>query len=190
VKRNVAEIEIYDRRGRRKYLTDKERRQFRACAETVPADMRGFCLMFFFTGLRISEALELTPERLDAAQGAVLIRTLKRRTRTHFRAVPLPRAFLKELQTMAAGKKPEDRLWPFSRRTGYRHIKKLMKNAGISGAHACPKGLRHGFGIACVQKNIPLPTVSKWMGHSSIATTAIYLNAMGDEERQFAKRIW
>ncbi len=190
MKRSVAEIEIYDPRGRRKYLTDQERRRFRACADKLPAPLRGFCLMFFFTGLRISEALELTFERLDAAQGAVLIRTLKRRTKTHFRAVPLPRAFLKELQAMSAGKTPEERLWPFSRRTGYRHIKKLMKNAGISGPHACPKGLRHGFGIACVQKNIPLPTVSKWMGHSSIATTAIYLNAMGDEERQFAKRIW
>jgi integrase len=65
-----------------------------------------------------------------------------------------------------------------------------MRQAGISGPHACPKGLRHGFGIACVQKNIPLPTIAKWMGHSTINTTAIYLNAVGDEERQFAKRIW
>jgi len=28
------------------------------------------------------------------------------------------------------------------------------------------------------------------MGHSSIITTAIYLNAIGKEERMFAKRLW
>jgi hypothetical protein len=48
-KRNAAEIQIYDGRGRRKYLTDKERKQFLASADRIPANKRG-------TGLRISEA--------------------------------------------------------------------------------------------------------------------------------------
>jgi integrase len=186
--RPSVELEIYDRHGRRKYLTADERRRFHAQAQTLPGLERSFCLMFYFTGLRISEALELTAASIDPGEGVVVIRTLKRRNPRIFRAVPLPSDFLRSLQRAAAAS--PDRLWPYCRKTGYRILKKAMRQAGISGPHACPKGLRHGFGIACVQKNIPLPTIAKWMGHSTINTTAIYLNAVGDEERQFAKRIW
>jgi integrase len=30
----------------------------------------------------------------------------------------------------------------------------------------------------------------KWMGHSSIETTAIYANAVGKEEMEIAGRMW
>lgn len=189
-KTDISEIDIYDRFGRRKYLTAAERQRFRVQAGMLPAPEMNFCLMYYFTGLRISEGLELAFLSLDPAEGVVMIRSLKRRKKALFRAVPLPRDYLRDLQRMAAGSSPHDRLWPFSRKTGYRVIKRVMQDAKISGIHACPKGLRHGFGIACVQKNIPLPTISKWMGHSTINTTAIYLNAVGREERLFAKRIW
>lgn len=187
-----SESEIYDRHGRRKYLTADERKRFRAFADTLEVREKTFCLMFYFTGLRISEALELTALRIDDGEGVIVIRTLKRRKDGVFRAVPLPRSFLRDLRGMAAasGSSPQDRLWPFSRKTGYRIIKRAMGKAGITGAQACPKGLRHGFGVASVQKNVPLPLISKWMGHSRIQTTAIYLNVMGPDERAFAKRIW
>lgn len=42
VKQNAAEIEIYDGRERRKYLTDKERKQFRASAARFPPTCVGF----------------------------------------------------------------------------------------------------------------------------------------------------
>lgn len=188
--RRLAETEIYDAHGQRKYLTAAERARFRAHAETLPPAQRTFCLMLYFTGARISEALELTPPRLDLAEGVVRLRTLKRRKDGVFRSVPLPRGYLREVQRMAVAAPGAVRLWPFSRKTGYRIVKAAMRATRIAGAPASPKGLRHGFGIACVQKNIPLPLIAKWMGHSTIKTTAIYLNAVGHEERQFAKRIW
>jgi integrase len=186
----ITDTDIYDSHGRRKYLTANERRRFRALAEELPGRERNFCLMLYFTGLRISEALALTPGSLDLGEGVVVIRSLKRRKTGIFRAVPLPLDYLRDLQRVAGAMPPHVRLWPFSRKTGYRIIKRVMEDAGISGPHASPKGLRHGFGIACVQKNIPLPTIAKWMGHSTIKTTAIYLNAVGQEEREFARRIW
>jgi hypothetical protein len=30
----------------------------------------------------------------------------------------------------------------------------------------------------------------KWMGHASIETTAIYANAVGEEEQSIAERMW
>jgi site-specific recombinase XerD len=65
-----------------------------------------------------------------------------------------------------------------------------MKKANITGGMACPKGLRHGFGVACVAVKIPLTTIQKWLGHARLETTAIYLDVQGEEERGLARRLW
>ena len=83
-----------------------------------------------------------------------------------------------------------NRLWSFSRRTGWLAVKAGMKASNIAGAQACPKGLRHGFGIACAENNVPISLIAQWLGHASIETTIIYLNAVGKEEHDFAKRTW
>ncbi len=188
--REIAEIEIYDVYGRRKYLTPGERQRFKKSVQALPLPERSFCLMHYYTGLRISEALELTFARIDVAEGLIIIRTLKRRKKRVFRAFPLPREYLRKLKRMQETAAPQSRIWPFSRKTGYRIVKRVMEQAKISGIHASPKGLRHGFGVVCVQEKVPLATISKWMGHSSERTTAIYLNVTGHEERILAQRVW
>jgi integrase/recombinase XerD len=60
----------------------------------------------------------------------------------------------------------------------------------IAGPMACPKGLRHAFGIRAAGHSIPTNLIQRWMGHASLTTTAIYLDAVGLEERQFASRMW
>ena len=65
-----------------------------------------------------------------------------------------------------------------------------MVAAGITGLHATPKGLRHGFGIKAVTSDVPLNMTQKWLGHARLSTTAIYTNATGDEEKQIAERMW
>ena len=61
-----------------------------------------------------------------------------------------------------------------------------MTNTGIAGPQACPKGLRHAYGIA----GVPLPTIAAALGHASITTTAIYTTAAGLEAREFLARMW
>jgi integrase/recombinase XerD len=41
-----------------------------------------------------------------------------------------------------------------------------------------------------VMSEVPLNMTQKWLGHSRIATTAIYTNATGPEEKQIAERMW
>ena len=65
-----------------------------------------------------------------------------------------------------------------------------MVSASIEGPQACPKGLRHGFGIAAVTAGVPLPTIAAVLGHADIATTAIYTTAVGAEAREFLARMW
>jgi len=187
----TEEAALFDRKGNRKYLNGPERKAFLRAAKAERDRLRrGFCLTLFYTGCRISEGLNLTAERVELTGGAIVFETLKRRKRGHFRSVPIPDSLPRLLGQVLTGLEPSARIWEFSRTTAYRLVKERMKLAGIGGGMACPKGLRHGFAIACIGKNIPLTTVQKWLGHAKLETTAIYLDATGDEERELAKRLW
>lgn len=64
-----------------------------------------------------------------------------------------------------------------------------MHEAHITGARGSSRGLRHGFAVHAVNK-APITMVKKWLGHSNLETTAIYLDVIGTEEREIAKRLW
>ena len=151
---------MFDRRGARKYLNAAERLAFFRAAEREPDQLRrSFCLTLFFTGCRISEALNLTADGFDRSQKSLVFETLKRRRNGLFRAVPIPDSLVVLLAGLVGS---QSRIWPFSRPTAYRMIKQVALEAGIDGAMACPKGLRHGFAVACVAQKVPLPTIQKW----------------------------
>jgi len=125
---------------------------------------------------------------VDRANGAVVFETLKRRRRGVFRAVPMPDQLLGLLRRLPAPS--EQRLWPWCRTTAWHLIKNVMKEAGIADALCKPKALRHAFGVDAGQNHIPLNLVQRWLGHARIETTAIYADAVGEEERNLARRMW
>jgi integrase len=182
---------LFDRKGNRKYLNGPERKAYLQVVKDEPdAACRAFYLTMFYTGCRISEGLNVTAERVDLTGRAIVFETLKRRRRGHFRSVPIPDSLTALLRQVLTDIEHPARVWAFSRTTAYRGVKDRMTLAGIAGGMACPKGLRHGFAIACIGQDIPLTTVKKWMGHARLETTAIYLDVAGEEEREFAKRLW
>ena len=81
-------------------------------------------------------------------------------------------------------------MWGWSRTHAWRLIKGILVEAGVTGIAASPKGLRHGFGVTAVTKGVPLHLVQRWLGHSQLATTAIYADVLGDEERQINTLMW
>lgn len=183
----TGEPSLFDVRGRRKYLTGTEGVRFEAVASERDARTSAFCLLVSYTGCRISEALALTRDRLDPECGCAIFKTLKRR-RLSFRAVPIPQFLMADL--LALPETPDGRLWPWCRQTGWRRIKDVLRAAGIEGAHAMPKGLRHRFGVRALQANIPPSLAQRWMGHANLKSTALYQQALGDEERRMARRLW
>lgn len=173
---------LFDRSGRRKYLTADERAAFLKAAEQAPQEVRTLCCVLAYTGCRISEALTLTVERIDFAGQMIVFESLKKRRRGIFRAVPVPPELLKELDAVHRLHRRQgvSIIWTISRPTAWRHIKAVMAAAGIKqGPQASPRGLRHGFGVAAVSAGVPLNLVQKWLGHAQISTTAIYANALG-----------
>jgi len=187
--RAQADAPLFDNSGRRKYLCLSESRRFLAASARLDANSETFCWLLLYTGCRLSEALSLTPERLDPATGHIVLQTLKRRKRA-FRAVPVPPALMVRLRELAKDKPADGPLWSWCRQTAWRRVKLAMDLAGIDGAQAMPKGLRHGFGIANAEENVPPTLTQQWMGHARLETTGIYQQAVGREERAFARRIW
>lgn len=179
---------LLDQRGNRKYLIARERLAFVYAASKESEQISTFCLTMAFTGARISEVLALTMNRIDAADEAIVFETLKQRKQKVFRAVPVPRGLVPILTVYGAGK--EGRLWPWGRTTAWKVVKAVMRKAGIAGSLCKPKALRHAFAVEAGQKGIPLNIVQRWLGHARIETTAIYASAIGDEERNLARRAW
>jgi integrase len=82
------------------------------------------------------------------------------------------------------------RLWLCHRATGWRSIKHAMMLAHIHGPAACPRGLRHAFGVGTLEAGVPLHLLQRWLGHARISTTAVYADVCGPEEQAFAARFW
>jgi integrase/recombinase XerD len=185
--------------GARKYLTPRAS----AMPSCVPpsrstARCGPLCMTLAFAGCRLSEALALTVDRVDLVAGLLVLESLKKRRSGIYRAVPVPPALLEVLDLVhgirelqgCRGKGRGNRLWPWSRMTGWRAVHAVMAAGGLDGPHASPKGLRHGFGVAAVSAGIPLNLVQKWLGHAQLTTTAIYADAVGEEEQSIAARMW
>lgn len=189
---------LFNQAGKRKYLTKQERQMFIAAAKQRPREVRTLCLVLAYTGCRISEALQLSADRVDPVDGMVVFETLKKRRSGVFRAVPVPPELLDALELVHGISEAQRRanggagllLWPWSRSTAWRRVQEVMQAAGITGPQASPKGLRHGFGVAAVQAKVPLNLVQRWLGHADLATTAIYVDAVGVEEKELAAGMW
>ena len=187
-------IQLADAKGR-KYLTRQERERFLAAAgrAAVPAHQT-FALTLAHSGARLSEVLALRACDVDLDAGAIRIRSLKRRVET-WREIALPETTMRALELVHGLRavrpaRAGEPIWPWSRATGHRRIVAVMEAAKISGPQACPKGLRHSWGVAAIEAGVPLTTIAAVLGHADIATTSIYTTVVGVEAREFVARMW
>ena len=192
--------QLYDAECRRLYLSSAEWDAFLETVTKADRPTWTLCGMLYCTGCRISEALALTPRRVDLNDQTLIFETLKKRRKKVYRAVPVPEALLDDLALVHGIREAIKRqktdmldapLWPMSRVTAWWQVSAVMIAAGIEdGPHRCPKGLRHAYAIHALSKKVPLNMVSKWMGHAQMETTAIYANAVGEEQQSIAARMW
>lgn len=200
----MSEMRLYDGQGNRLYLNAEERAAFLAESRRRPARDRTLCETLHYTGCRPSELIEIAPAWVDLSGSTITLRSLKKRKdstghqKIVYRAVPVPPDYL-DLLNMAHGLREAQKsrklaqapLWPISRVRVWQIVKDVMIAAGLPDApHRSPKGLRHGFGINATVHGIPLHMLQKWMGHAHLTTTAIYADAVGQEEQDIAARMW
>lgn len=184
----ISNVSLYTNSGERKYLNQTERQRFLDCANEQEPMVRLLCHVLVFTGCRLSEALELSKASLYVPEEAILVRSLKKRDLLSFRLIPVPQHLIKELHDWAEVN--PFRLFALRRTRGLYYVKKVMRVAEIDGVRATARGLRHTFGAHAIHSGIPLTLLQRWYGHSKLETTAIYTQILGQEERQFAERMW
>ena len=133
-------------------------------------------LLMRYTGCRISEALAVDDVKdLNFVRGEVTLLTLKRRKR-FYRTVPLPGNVVAEFGRLLA-RWPELRgsLFRRHRSTVFKVFRARAEEAEIAEELRHPHVLRHTRAIELLNAGVPINLVQKFMGHASVATTAIYL---------------
>jgi len=185
-------MRLYSAYGHRLYLNTIERHRFEKTARTRPPNIRLLCLVLFYTGCRISEAINLRTHHFQFEEGVISVNTLKKRDNTSVREIPVPDHLLDAIEeyVIETHGNHQTLLWNVHRSAAWRWVKSVMEEAEIMGQQASPKGLRHTFGVHAILCGVPLNVLQKWMGHSSINVTTIYTQVIGPEERKLAQGMW
>ena len=130
---------LFDKKGKRKYLTQQERALIEKAAEKFPREVRTLIGVLVFTGCRISEALALTSDRIDLNDGVIIFESLKKREKGIYRAVPVPPKLLDMLELVHSVRETQEggrrknkvKLWDLSRATAWRRVKDVLDAAGV-----------------------------------------------------------
>jgi integrase len=116
-------------------------------------------------GMRVSEVLAL--RRDDVANGFIVARRLKGSQVTM-------QKLLVNLDAFIAA--PTYRLFPVSRSSVFLHYRKAATKAGLHPFLRHPHTLKHSCAHWLLNAGTPLQVASQWLGHSSLTSTAQYLN--------------
>ena len=136
---------------------------------------------FVYTGLRLQELLDLEMTDLNLASREIIVREGKgqkdRIVPIHPRLVPVLRNYLaargarqNHSRFMFTGAQSEK---PISGKDVRTVCRKLSRASGVT---FTPHMLRHTFGRLMVEAGVDLFKIKEMMGHTSVATTQIYLS--------------
>lgn len=161
---------------------------------------RGLIVEFVLkTGMRISEALNIIWEQVDSEGGYVTVGNSKTEASTG-RTIPVDDNLMERLIRLRASHyeiQMLDREWNptglvFAGRAGnvqsYQNLQKrvltpMLEEAGLR--HLTWHHLRHNAGSYLLSENVPIPAVSKILGHSNPAVTmSVYAHELKEDFKQ------
>ncbi len=160
------------------------------------------------TGIRVSELIGIRIPDIDFDNRAIAIKVLKQRkkdgkTIERRRMVPIDQGTLDLIQNYLSWRKQfpykGDLLFPISRIRVNQIYWKLGRRAGITkvGDPAVsqhtklhPHHLRHSFAIHCVKRGMSIERLQKILGHSSPATTSVYLQFSTQDLLTDYDKVW
>ena len=148
-----------------------------------------------FGGLRIGEAKFVTWGDCDFKRGEIIVRGhpatgLKGRHAGEFRIVPMipdMRKLLERIRSERPDEKPESpvmRVWECQK-----SIDRASKILGLK--RITHHDLRHLFATRCIESNVDIPTVSKWLGHKDGGALAMktYGHLRNDHSQKMAGQV-
>jgi integrase len=157
-------------------------REKRFIIEANKSEYGNIFIYYLLTGSRLSEALLARWSDIDFENKIFTIRGTKNES-SKVRKIPLFDKLEELLKNIRKNqKKPTEKIFNISLSTIKREFKKIQDNLDFKiNIHM----LRHTFATRCMESDIPLTVVKKWLGHSRITTTEkIYTHVMTDFERE------
>lgn len=167
-------------------LTGDEVRQLLAqCSRRAPTGIRDRALIvvMYRAGLRVEEALALRPVDVDSAKGIV---TVLHGKGDKARVVGIDDGALAVVDLWKAERKHlgingRSLLFctlagtPLSTDQVRQMVRRRAAKAGIV-KRTHPHGLRHAYASELAHEGVPVNVIQKALGHSTLATTSIYLD--------------
>jgi site-specific recombinase XerD len=166
-------------------------------SRTSASGIRDRFLMAFAyaTGLRISEILDLQPDDIRFENGTwrVLVRCGKGGKRRIVGMSPDAAPYFEEWMKCRErlGIDKHCRLFctiakpnvggPLGSPQVRTMLKRVAVNSGLD-KRITPHQFRHSLAVDMARRGIPLPVISRQLGHSNVATTSIYLRGLSDDE--------
>jgi len=147
---------------------------------------RDYLLLDFMwrTGVRVSEAINVTPSDIECKNNVVNIRKAKGGRQ---RRVLLGDETLKMLSDYIAIQNIPDNqpIFPIQRA----QVFKLKKHGAMIGVKIHPHTLRHSFAIHLVRSGMDLRRLQLLLGHSSLSITQVYLQFKDDDLREAYEKV-
>jgi len=167
------------------YMTKDEIRDVLVAVEHKP--LYHLLINFLWqTGARITEALSVKVSDIDFYSKVVHMPSLKKKS-PQIKTIPLQGELLGELGAYIGqkGLKKDDRIFSFTRQHAHRIVRDACIKVGIEKERSHPHVLRHSFSVNAVLQRVPLPILQRWLGHSDIKNTMVYLQILSQDTRDF-----
>ncbi len=165
----------------------------------VPLRDRALLELLYATGARISEAVGLDVDDVDATPGRAAVRLLGKGGKE--RVVPVGSFALDALEAYLVRGRPElaaagrgtpavflnTRGARLSRQSAWAALRTAAERAGLAGAggaHLSPHTLRHSFATHLLAGGADVRVVQELLGHASVTTTQIYTLVTPDTLRE------
>jgi integrase/recombinase XerD len=138
-------------------------------------------LLLFQTGLRISEALSLTPSKIEHFEGRPALRFTGKGRK--MRVVALPERLADKLRSYAYQNdiKQNEKFFPINRQRAWQILKEVSRKAGIT-KRVYPHLLRHSDAIERLRQTGHPKTLQHHLGHSSPVMVMRYLSTLTQED--------
>ena len=137
--------------------------------------------MLYATGMRCSELTDLRDDAVDTASATMRVVGKRRKERVIPFGRPLAGAIdnYRQLRSQIADSETPTlfvslRGRPMNRRSVYTIVHNAMTEAGIHASRLSPHVMRHSCATDMLNNGADLNTVSRLLGHASLATTQIY----------------
>jgi len=167
--------------GRLRWLTEDEiRKLLEACDKSRNRDLRAAVILAINTGLRRSELLGLTWDRVDLSRGVVRLEVTKSGKR---REVPLNA----ESYAALVGLSPKEGGPVFRKQSLRKAYENAVSNAKLDDVNF--HTLRHTFASWAVMRGVSLKELQDLLGHSSLAMTMRYAHLAPERLRSAVTRL-